>query len=391
MDGNVDASYTAGQLWATASAGNQLWIGGSADTGDGNTAFNGLIDEVYVFGSALSSSQMLNLMSAVNVTSGQLPAASPVSLAPAGTLDLSGLSQTVASLSDIGGSGGKVTNSATINVTLTVSNNTATTSTFSGVINDAGGNAISLVKAGNYNQELAAVNGYSGLTTVAGGSLFVNGSIGSGSATVANSTLGGKGTINGATTINVGGILAPGVSGIGTLTFSNSLTLNPGSKTIMNISHDLHTNNVVSVAGTSTWGGALVVSNADDPLQGGDVFPLFRAPGFTGNFSSITLPALSPGLYWNTNTFKATGNISVGIETPPVIGNVSIVGGRLVLNGSGGITNGTYYLLTSTNIAAPLTEWTPLQTNQFDGSGSFNFTIPINQNSAQSFYLLKIP
>jgi hypothetical protein len=52
------------------------------------------------------------------------------------------------------------------------------------------------------------------------------------------------------------------------------------------------------------------------------------------------------------------------------------------LNGSGGITNGTYYLLTSTNIVAPLANWTPLQTNQFDGSGNFNFTLPINLDSA---------
>ena len=76
---------------------------------------------------------------------------------------------------------------------------------------------------------------------------------------------------------------------------------------------------------------------------------------------------------------------------PPVIGSVGLVSGELVLNGSGGITNGTYYVLTSTNVAAPLTDWSHLQTNQFDGGGSFNFTIPINQNSAQRFYLLKIP
>jgi hypothetical protein len=159
----------------------------------------------------------------------------------------------------------------------------------------------------------------------------------------------------------------------------------------MYVSHDWQTNNVVSVAGTFTWGGALVISNADDPLQGGDVFPLFTAGSFAGGFSSLTLPALTPGLYWNTNTFKVDGTIRVVTETPPVIGNLGIISGKLVLNGSGGITNGTYYVLTSTNLAAPLTNWTRLLTNQFDAGGNFNFTNAVKTGTAQSFYLLQLP
>ena len=100
---------------------------------------------------------------------------------------------------------------------------------------------------------------------------------------------------------------------------------------------------------------------------------------------------MSPGLFWNTNTFKVDGTIRVATETPPVIGNPGISSGKLVLTGSGGITNGTYYVLTSTNLAAPLTNWTRLLTNQFDAGGNFNFSVPINQNLAQSFYLLQIP
>jgi polygalacturonase len=56
-----------------------------------------------------------------------------------------------------------------------------------------------------------------------------------------------------------------------------------------------------------------------------------------------------------------------------------------------GVTNGTHYVLTSTNIALPLTNWTRLVTNQFDGSGNFNFTNAMNPNSPQSFYLLQLP
>lgn len=70
---------------------------------------------------------------------------------------------------------------------------------------------------------------------------------------------------------------------------------------------------------------------------------------------------------------------------------MGVSGGNLVLSGTGGVTNGNYYVLTSTNLAAPLTNWTRLVTNQFDGSGNFNFTNAMNTNSPQSFYLLQLP
>ena len=271
----------------------------------------------------------------------------------------------------------------------------------------------SLAQTGAGVLALFAANTYSGATYISAGTLALTNS-----ASIANSTninlangalfdisgtashamtfssgkmISGNGSVNGNITITSGATLAPGNNDLGSVSFSNALTLNAGSKTVMNVSHDWQTNNVVSVAGSFICGGSLVVSNVDAPLQGGDAFPLFRAPGFTGNFNSITLPALSPGLYWNTNTFKVDGTIRVATETPPVIGNLGISNGKLVLTGSGGITNGNYYVLTSTNLAAPLTNWTRLLTNQFDGSGSFNFTNPINQNSAHSFYLLQIP
>ena len=62
-----------------------------------------------------------------------------------------------------------------------------------------------------------------------------------------------------------------------------------------------------------------------------------------------------------------------------------------MLTGSGGVTNGSYYVLTSTNLAAPLTNWTRLLTNQFDGNGNFNFTNMMPPHSPQSFYLLQLP
>ena len=97
------------------------------------------------------------------------------------------------------------------------------------------------------------------------------------------------------------------------------------------------------------------------------------------------------GLYWDTSTLNVDGAIRVVLETMPAIGSIGVSGGNLVLSGTGGVTNGTYYVLTSTNLAAPLTNWTPLLTNQFDGSGNFNFTNAIPPWAPQLFYLLQLP
>jgi autotransporter-associated beta strand protein len=271
----------------------------------------------------------------------------------------------------------------------------------------------SLSQAGDGVLTLSVANTYSGPTFITAGTLALtnsgsivsstninlsNGALldisGTTSHTmtlVSGKMISGDGSVNGNFTVASGATLAPGNNDLGALSFSNSLTLNSGSKTILNISHDSQTNNVVIVAGAFVWGGSLIVSNADDPLQGGDAFILFSAPSFAGNFSSITLPALTPGLYWDTSTLKVDGTIRVVVETPPAIGNIGVSGGNLVLSGAGGITNGTYYVLTSTNIAAPLANWTRLITNQFDGSGNFNFTNAMDTNSPQSFYLLQLP
>ena len=271
----------------------------------------------------------------------------------------------------------------------------------------------SLTQAGFGILTLSAADSYSGATCISAGTLALtnSGSIASstninlangalfdvsgtpnGSMTlVIGKTLSGEGSVNGNFIIGNGATLAPGNNDLGALSFNNSLTLNPGSKTVLEISHDSQTNNAVSVAGVFTSNGSLIVSNADDPEQAGDVFQLFTAASYGGNFFSLTLPALAPGLYWDTSALNTAGFVRVVVETPPTIGSVGRAGGQLVLSGTGGVTNGTYYVLTSTNLTTALTNWTRLATNQFDGGGNFNFTNAMNTNSPQSFYLIQLP
>jgi len=62
-----------------------------------------------------------------------------------------------------------------------------------------------------------------------------------------------------------------------------------------------------------------------------------------------------------------------------------------VLQGGAGVAGANFYLVGTTNLATPIANWTRLLTNQFDGSGNFDFTNLLPSNTPQSFYRLQVP
>jgi autotransporter-associated beta strand protein len=104
-----------------------------------------------------------------------LPAATEVSIAQDAVLDLNGAAQLIAALSDHGGGGGLVTNSAATPAWLTL-NPLGGSTTFSGNIDDDGtaGTGIGLYKAGAGTQVLSGSNTYAGGTFVMDGVLQFN-------------------------------------------------------------------------------------------------------------------------------------------------------------------------------------------------------------------------
>ena len=280
------------------------------------------------------------------------------------------------------------------NLTYTIGGANANTE-FDGAIKDGTVGTVALVKTGSGVLTLTGTNNYSAGTTINGGVLLVNNTYGSGtgsgSVTVAGGTLGGTGIISGAVTVNSGAALAPG-NPLGALAVSNNLTLSAGSTTYVQVQHSPLTNNSVNVTGALTNGGTLNVTNIGGTAFGnGDSFKLFNATGYSGAFANVILPPLPFGLAWNTNNLNTAGVLSVVATTKPAIGSISISASGSVFTGTGGVGNANFYLLTSINLAAPLTNWTRLLTNQFDGNGNFNFTNAMNTNNAQSFYLLQLP
>jgi rhamnogalacturonan endolyase len=268
-----------------------------------------------------------------------------------------------------------------------------TTNTYAGVIADAG--VTSLIKIGTGALVLSGANTYSGGTTISGGTLVASNSTGSatGSGAVAvnsGGTLAGHGIIGGPVTVNAGGSLAPSLP-LGLLTISNTLTLAPGSVTLMPIIQATAvTNDAVRVSSTLAEGGTLVVTNLGGVLANGDRFQLFSAANITGAFSGAALPPLTGKLVWNTNQLNTSGILSIVTLTSPAIASFKLTGPNLVMIGSGGASGWYYYVLASSNLVGAA--WVPIATNQFDSNGNFSLTLSnaIVPGTTNMFYRLQL-
>jgi len=234
-------------------------------------------------GYAWMAQQWFNAISADHpvVSANILPATTAISLASGATLDLGGVSQTVASLADSGTTA--ITNSATtIPVTLTI-NPPAGSTTYSGAISDSGtANAISLVKSGAGTQVLAGTNSYSGGTTITGGILNIS----------ADTNLG---TTAGALTFN-GGTLQLG-AGV-TINASRLVTLTASGGVV-----DTQANTGTIAASIGGVGGLTKVGNGTLILTGSNSYS-----GST-TVNSGTLSLATPSLADAADVFLATGAV----------------------------------------------------------------------------------
>ncbi|MFM2081948.1 MAG: hypothetical protein RL380_639, partial [Verrucomicrobiota bacterium] len=78
-------------------------------------------------------------------------------------------------------------------------------------------------------------------------------------------------------------------------------------------------------------------------------------------------------------------------NTTPALNSATLTGANLALTYSGGVPGALYYLVSSTNLALPVAQWTPLLTNYFalDGTASVNATV--TANPPQKFFRLLVP
>ncbi|HEU5395797.1 MAG TPA: autotransporter-associated beta strand repeat-containing protein, partial [Verrucomicrobiae bacterium] len=247
-----------------------------------------------------------------------------------------------------------------------------------------------ITKVGTGSFTLTGANTYNGGTIVNGGTLFVNNTSGSGTGTNAvtvndSGTLGGTGFIFGPVTVNSGGAVAPGTNGVGQLTLKSNLILNGGAALNFDVgtagdklavSNALALNGIINVNGVAGFGpGTFTVMTYGGALSG-------TLPMVVGKPAGYSIVA-------NTNT---AGQIRLVVQpfVPPAISSVKFIGNKIILNGTGS-TNDFYYVLTSTNVALPLAEWTTLSTNRFGADGTFHFTNAFDASLPQSIYRVEMP
>jgi autotransporter-associated beta strand protein len=279
---------------------------------------------------------------------------------------------------------------ATAGLTTYVIGGINTNSIFNGAISDGAAAATALVFNGPGSLTLTGNNSFSGGTTVNAGSLIVNNAAGNGTGSGPVSinpgaTLGGNGTIGGQVSLAAGATLAPGSNGSGTLTITNDLGLNNASilQFQLGTSSDL-----VSVTGDLTLGGTLNISNAGG--FGPGTYMLFNYGGAL-SVGTITFGTVPAGYNYSIDTSNQ-GVVNLIVSLPQFgFGGISVAPGRVVLSGSGGVTNGIFYLLASTNITLPVANWTRAATNEFDANGNFLITNAFDSNRPQYFYRLQLP
>jgi len=277
----------------------------------------------------------------------------------------------------------------------------------------------SSVGAGSGTLWLDGANTYSGATIISNAHKVVVGassSLGSSSPILVNSggtldvsapspfalgagqVLMGNGTVVGNSVVfGTGATLAPGFldGNTYTLTMNSTLSLQSGATNLVAVKKSGTVANSTVSGPTSVAinsGATLVVNNIGSALAGGDAIQVFTAAsGISGTFGTIIPATPGPGLLWSQSTLDTDGKLHVTAIPQPDITDIMVVGGNVTLSGTNNGPGSTHYVvLSTTNVALPLYQWTPVVTNPFNPDGSFSWTYTIVPADTNRFYRLQL-
>lgn len=230
-------------------------------------------------------------------------------------------------------------------------------------------------------QTLGGIHSFTGGLIISSNALLI------GSGTVAGSP-----TINGNISVNNGGTITVGTN-IGMITMNSGLALNPGSTISMKVNASSGTCDTFTGLTNITYGGTLQLTDvAITPFHNGNSFKLFLAANYSGAFSAIVPTTPGTGLRWDTSELNVNGTLRVfSTPTPsPSFSSATTANGNLVFTATGGVPYDPCYLLSSTNLATPLSDWSHISTNYFDSTGAAAFTNSISLDQPQQFFEIQV-
>jgi hypothetical protein len=149
------------------------------------------------------------------------------------------------------------------------------------------------------------------------------------------------------------------------------------------------TNDILAVTGQLTCGGKLKLVLGGEALNATDTLPILNAGSYASiAFATIEPAGPGPGLLWDTSTLAIDGTLRI---VGPLTGTAVLSPSGIIFSGTGGVANGSFSVVTSTNVSQPLGLWTATQTGSFDASGNFSVTNAIAPGEPKRFFRLRVP
>ncbi|HEV2320653.1 MAG TPA: hypothetical protein VGV18_12930 [Verrucomicrobiae bacterium] len=169
----------------------------------------------------------------------------------------------------------------------------------------------------------------------------------------------------------------------------SSQTVNAGSSNNYTVTLDDPTlmSNVVELSVSGLPPGASASFNPASVTGAGmSALTIVTSTSTPANHYALDVIGTTAGLS-HTN---AVGFVVVP-PSQPRITRVGWSGPTLTFSGTNGRADGTYYVLSTTDLALPRNQWSVIATNIFDSEGDFNFTNLSAPLPTQMFYMLKLP
>jgi hypothetical protein len=199
---------------------------------------------------------------------------------------------------------------------------------------------------------------------------------------------GAQSTIN----VNSGSLIIIGTAGTPAAPLT-TLYLADGTTLQLDVNGGANVTNLVATSITPGGTTTLQIGSLSG-VTAGVTYPLISYTGADpyANLNLAPLPAGYTGTLVDDTADSLVGLKLTVVPPPPqpaYITSIGISGTTLTLTATNGADSGSFVLLGATNLSEPLSQWTPILTNNFNGSGNLNLsTNVINPAVPQQFYIL---